>query len=129
MLVEPLPEEVRKKVVHRETFWLPDEAASVYARALGVASCEMHSPILAFSQGTPAIYVRQPTDTRKGQMWRDVGLQDWLFEIDETAGESIAERLVTLHRNEPATRQGVAKAQEITAGRFKAMMDAVAAAL
>lgn len=26
------------------------------------------------------------TDTSKGQMWRDVGLSDWIFEVDKTEG-------------------------------------------
>lgn len=121
LLVEPLPDEVRKKVVHRDTFWLPDEAASVYARALGVVSCEMHSPILAFSQGTPAIYVRQPTDTRKGQMWRDVGLKEWIFEIDDAAGPEIAKVAVSFAQEREAAlaklkaaREGVDRTQKET---------------
>ncbi|RPH47464.1 MAG: polysaccharide pyruvyl transferase family protein, partial [Planctomycetota bacterium] len=129
LLFDPLPADVKAKAVVRSSYWLTDEAASTYRRAAAVVSLEMHSPIIAIANGRPAIHLRQPTDTRKGQMWRDVGLQDWLFEIDAAAGDSIAERLVALHRNGPETRQGVAKAQELTAARFKTMMDAVAAAL
>ena len=43
---------------------------------------------MAIANGTPAIVLRQPTDTRKGQMWRNVGLNDWIFKIDDTAPES-----------------------------------------
>jgi len=129
LLFDPLPADVKANAIVRSSYWLTDEAASTYRRAAAVVSLEMHSPIIAIANGRPAIHLRQPTDTRKGQMWRDVGLQDWLFEIDAAAGDSIAERLVALHRNEPETRQGVAKAQEFTAARFKTMMDAVAAAL
>lgn len=93
-LVDPLPEDVKTRVVWREDYWLPDEATSVYARALGVVSFEMHSPIMAAANGTPAIHLRQPTDTCKGQMWRDVGLSDWIFEIDDATGEDIARPLV-----------------------------------
>jgi polysaccharide pyruvyl transferase WcaK-like protein len=88
-LVDPLPAEVRKHVVWREHYWLPDEAASVYANAQAVISMECHSPILALINGTPAIYLRQPTDTIKGQMYRDIGLGDWLREIDETSGQTL----------------------------------------
>ena len=33
VLVDPLPAEVKKNVVWRDTFWLPDEAASIYSKA------------------------------------------------------------------------------------------------
>lgn len=97
VLVDPLPEDVKPHVVWRDTYWLPDEAASVYARALGVVSFELHSPIMALAAGTPAIYLRQPTDTSKGQMWRDLGLNEWIFEIDETSGEQLAATVLRLH--------------------------------
>lgn len=92
-LVDPLPETVRGKVVWRDSFWLPDEAASVYGKARAVVSMECHSPLIAYRNGTPAFYVRQPTDTCKGQMYRDFGADDWLFEVDETNGERLWMRL------------------------------------
>ncbi|MBM4085755.1 MAG: polysaccharide pyruvyl transferase family protein, partial [Planctomycetes bacterium] len=60
LLLDPLPDDVKPRVVRRETFWLPDEAGSVYARAHTVVSVEMHSPIIAAAHGTPAIHLRQP---------------------------------------------------------------------
>ena len=129
LLYDPLPAGVKSKVVVKPSYWLTDEAASTYRRAAAVVSLEMHSPIIAIANGCPAIHLRQPTDTRKGQMWRDVGLQEWLFEIDAATGESIAERLLALHRNGSLTRESVAKAQEVTTGRFKTMMSAIAASL
>jgi Polysaccharide pyruvyl transferase len=66
LLVDPLPEDVKKNVVWREAYWLPDEATSVYNQAKALVSFEMHSPIMAFQTNTPAFYLRQPTDTSKG---------------------------------------------------------------
>ncbi|QYY36697.1 polysaccharide pyruvyl transferase family protein [Ruficoccus sp. ZRK36] len=83
MLYDHLSEGMQAATLCRDTFWNPDEAAAIYARSSVVVSYEMHSPILALSVGTPAIYLRQPTDTCKGQMWRDIGLSDWILEIDE----------------------------------------------
>lgn len=54
------------------------------ARAAAVISFECHSPIIALANGTPAFYVRQPTDTIKGQMYHDIGASDWTFEVEET---------------------------------------------
>ena len=96
VLVDPLPEAVRKNVVWRDTYWLPDEAASIYARAQCVISVECHSPLISLHQGTPTIHVRQPTDTCKGQMYRDIGAEDWLFEVDETDGAKLWSRLETI---------------------------------
>ena len=106
VLVDPLPDDVRKNVVWRDTYWLPDEAASVYAQARAVVSVECHSPLIALKSGTPAFYVRQPTDTCKGQMYRDIGMDEWLFEVEETSGADLWARLEAIHRS-----PGQAKAQ------------------
>lgn len=129
LLFDPLPEDVKPRVVVRPSYWWTDEAASTYARAAAVVSLEMHSPILAIAGGRPAIHLRQPTDTRKGQMWRDVGLKDWLFEIDDTTGDPIAARLLALHRDAEGTAAAVTRARDFTAGIGKSMMQALAANL
>ena len=129
LLFDPLPADVKARVIVRPGYWLPDEAASTYRQAAAVVSLEMHSPIIAIANGRPAIHLRQPTDTRKGQMWRDVGLSDWIFEIDESSGEDIAARLLALHRAPERTKGAVAKARAMTAARGKAMMQALVANL
>ena len=93
LLIDPLPADIRKQVINRPNYWLTGEAAAVYKSAAAVISLENHSPILAAVQGTPAFYLRQPEDTIKGQMWYDIGLEDWVFEIDEVSGRDIADRL------------------------------------
>jgi len=108
-LYDPLPDEVKPHVVMRPDYWLTDEAASIYARALAVLSFECHSPIMAANYGTPAIYLRQPTDTRKGQMWRDVGLENWILEIDDSTGEQISQRLLELMAPEASNKIRSAK--------------------
>ncbi len=112
VLVDPMPEDVKKNVIWRETYWLPDEAASVYAQATAVISVECHSPLIAYRNGTPAFYVRQPTDTCKGQMYRDFGAADWFFEVDETSGGQLWERLEKVHRD---PRGAAAKVKAIMA--------------
>lgn len=98
VLVDPLPADVKKNIVWRDSFWLPDEAASVYSKALAVVSFECHSPLIALHNGTPAFYIRQPTDTCKGQMYRDFGAGEWFFEVEETSGLELWSRLETIHR-------------------------------
>lgn len=92
LLINPLPKDVKPFIVKRG-YWLPDEAASVYAKAHTVLSFECHSPIIAAANGTPFFYLRQPEDTIKGQMYYDLGFNDWTFEIDETDGKQITDKL------------------------------------
>lgn len=98
LVIDPLPEDVKSHVMKRG-YWLPDEAASLYSRAFCVLSLECHSPIIAMANGTPAIYVRQREDTIKGQMYYDLGLSDWVFEIDSTTGGQIADRLMEIQKD------------------------------
>jgi polysaccharide pyruvyl transferase WcaK-like protein len=97
MLFDPLPDDVKKNVVMRRVYWGPDEAASVYRRAFAVISMECHSPIIAAVNGTPFLYLRQPQDTIKGQMYYDLGAKDWVFEIEESTGKQIADRLMEMY--------------------------------
>ena len=92
LLIDPLPVDVKPFIVKRG-YWLPDEAASVYAKAHTVLSFECHSPIIAAANGTPMFYLRQPEDTIKGQMYYDLGFDDWTFEINQTTGKQITDRL------------------------------------
>lgn len=125
LLFDPLPAEVKPSVTVLDRYWLTAEAASVYARAAAVLSFEMHSPIMAVAAGTPAMLLRQPTDTRKGQMWRDVGLDRWIFEIDASTGKDIAARLVELGRDLPAARATSEKAREFARARMAEMVAAI----
>ena len=124
----PLPDDVKKSVVPKLDFWLPDEASSIYKRAFMVVSIECHSPILSATQGTPFFYVRQPEDTIKGQMYYDLGFGDWVYEIDEVSGKDISNGVMKIHAdykaalqlvqtglNEAHTKQaeGMQKAKEI----------------
>lgn len=83
LLYDKLPTDVKRHVVWRENFWLTDEALSVYARSAGLFGSEMHSPIMAVGNGIPAIVCRFEEQTSKGFMWKDIGLGDWLFDLDK----------------------------------------------
>ena len=82
MLVDPLPNDVKQKVVWRDKYWLTDEALSTYTRSAGLFGNEMHSPIMCVANQIPAIVCRFPEQTTKGYMWQDIGLGDWLFNLD-----------------------------------------------
>ncbi|TWT98736.1 polysaccharide pyruvyl transferase family protein [Neorhodopirellula pilleata] len=127
MLYDPLPEDVKKRVVWRESFWLTDEALSVYVRSAGLFGSEMHSPIMAVGNGIPAIVCRFEEQTSKGIMWRDIGLGDWLFNLDEpseaaqvpAAVVAMANDLDAANRKAEKARSFVQKLQRETMGILK----------
>ena len=116
MLVDRLPEDVRRRVVWRESFWLTDEALSTYVRSAGLFGLEMHSPIMCVGNGVPALVCRFAEQTTKGLMWRDIGLGEWLFDFD---------REEELARNPTGAQERVAQAQARVMQRQRETMDAV----
>ena len=113
MLVDPLPDDVKAKVVWRDTYWLTDEAVSTYIRSAGLFGLEMHSPIMCVGNGVPAIVCRFKEQTTKGLMWRDIGLGDWLFDMDDPADVArIVPTVLSLVRDPEGTKAKLAKAQE-----------------
>lgn len=124
-IIEKLPADARRSVVWRENYWMPDEAASVYARSLCVVGIEPHSLIMSLAAGTPIMHVRQPTDTFKGHMFRDLGLGDWLLEIEENTGAELAAVLAKITRDPAAAR---ARVREAMAGVEKLQRHMIATA-
>jgi hypothetical protein len=125
LVFDKLPADVQPHVAVLDRYWLTAEACSVYAQAAAVVSLEQHSPIMAIAAGVPAVLVRQPTDTRKGRMWYDLDMRNWVFEIDETDGEQIAARLVEIGRDLPAARQAAARARDLAHEKLAAMIEAI----
>lgn len=130
MLYEPLPEDVKKRVVWRNSYWLTDEAISTYVRSAGLFGLEMHSPIMCVGNGVPAIVCRFHQQTSKGFMWRDIGLGDWLFNMDEEdAIPGITPAVLKMLTQREESLRKVAEAQKFVRERQKRMADALAAEL
>jgi polysaccharide pyruvyl transferase WcaK-like protein len=123
-LYNPLPSDIKDHVL-MHPYWQPDDAASLYAHAAVVVSAECHSPIIALVNGTPAIYVRQPSDTIKGQMYYDLGLTDWIFEIEQTSGTQIAERVMEIVGNYDHALENVRLLNERVRGIYEGNMQAL----
>jgi hypothetical protein len=130
-LVDRFPAELKDKLVFRDTFWMPDEAAAVYAHASAVVGFECHSPIIALVQGTPTFYIRQPTDTCKGQMYADLGAGAWQFEADKTSADELWRVLQGILANPAAARAKALSVMDTVhtkqAVMGKALHDALAA--
>jgi polysaccharide pyruvyl transferase WcaK-like protein len=127
MLLEKLPADVRPRVIWRATFWLPDEAISVYRRSAGLFGHEMHSPIMCIGHGIPAIVCRWEEQSSKGIMWRDIGLGDWLFDFDVPAEAAAMPAAVLAVARDPAAAKRRAEAtRDRVRARFRQTMTVVA---
>lgn len=123
MLFDKLPDDVKAKVVWRENYWLTDEAVSTYLRSAGLFGLEMHSPIMCIGNGVPAIVCRFAEQTSKGLMWRDIGLGDWLFDMDNPDEVSRIVPAVLAMAKDPATAKAkAARAREFVRERQQAVM-------
>lgn len=123
LLVDPLPADVRARVVWREKFWLTDEAISTYVRSAGLVSLEMHSPIMSVGNGVPAIVCRFAEQTTKGFMWRDIGLGEWLFDLDRPEERArVATTALALARDPVAAKAKAEAARERVRQRQREMV-------
>jgi len=129
-IVERLPDDVRPRVVWRQDYWLPDEALSTYVRSAGLFGNEMHSPIMCVGNGVPAIVCRFAEQTSKGFMWRDIGLGDWLFDLDDVADVRRAPAAVlAMARDHEGSKARAAAARALVAERQRSAMQLLAATL
>jgi hypothetical protein len=62
-------------------------------------------------------------------MYRDIGADDWFFEIDETSGAQLWSRLEAIHQNPAAARAKVKSIMATVEARQKRMVAAVRAAV
>ena len=130
MLFDRLPDDVKPRVVWRPDYWLTDEALSVYVRSAGLFGNEMHSPIICIGNGVPAIVCRWAEQTSKGTMWKDIGLGEWLFDLDdETQLPGIVPAVLALAKDPAAAAVKVGQAQAIVRQRQAAAMVALRKAL
>jgi hypothetical protein len=63
--------------------------------------------------GVPAIYLHQPNEIHKAQIFRDIGLTPWVQEIDDSNGDRIAKPLLEVLTNAEGARKRVKKAMSV----------------
>jgi len=73
--------------------------------------------------------VRQPVDAVKAQMFRDVGVGDWLFEIEKTSGAELWDALKTMHGNLTHARSRVRDVMAKVAGLQQGMTEEIGRAV
>lgn len=110
LIWDQLPSSLRPYVREVQSFWNVDEAASVYAMASAVVSMEPHSCIIALANGVPAIHFYSPKHGVKAQMFADIGLSEWLCDINRTSAEMVIRELMRIEsdRGEAVNRVNTA---------------------
>ncbi|HUP10982.1 MAG TPA: polysaccharide pyruvyl transferase family protein, partial [Niastella sp.] len=125
-ILDLLPEDVKPKVVWLDSHWLTDEAISVYRRSAGLFGNEMHSPIMCIANDIPAIVCRWEEQTSKGYMWRDIGLGEWLFDLDkEEEIKRFVPTVLAMAKDTKAAKAKAVKARKYTASLHKEGMKVV----
>jgi hypothetical protein len=113
-IYDHLPADVKPRVVWREKFWLTDEALSTYRRSAGLFGHEQHSPIMCIGAGIPALVCRWAEQSSKGDMWRTIGLGDWLFDLDvEADKKKVAPAVLAMAKDPAAARAKAEKARAL----------------
>jgi len=99
---------VQAKCVELESFWTTEQAYSLYRRAQIVVSMEMHSVIMALSLGTPVLMPQFSENGRKVWMLDELGLRDWIADIDDPASpEAVLAAALTIHADPQAAQNRV----------------------
>jgi polysaccharide pyruvyl transferase WcaK-like protein len=123
LIYDRLPEDVKERVVWREHYWLTDEALSTYRQSAGLFGHEMHSPIMCIGHGIPAIVCRWAEQTSKGLMWRDIGLSEWLFDLDDEAQlAKVGPAVLAIAKDPQAARQLAARGRSYVEQRQRETM-------
>ena len=108
-----LPPDVQAKCVVLREFWSPDLALGVYRRSRCVFGIEMHSQVMAVGSEIPACVFRHSGFGTKSSMMRDVGLGEWLLDIDSPNAESAAVTMVGGILSDPAAARDKCRAARL----------------
>ncbi len=118
-LMAMFPNDVRQFIIVPETFWEADLALEVYKQSCGLFGTEMHSQVMAVGNGVPAMVCRTVEFGSKSQMWRDIGLNDWLFDFDSTNDrERFPDAVLQMFTQRERTAKLVENARKIIRERF-----------
>jgi len=103
-----LSSHAQKKCIEMEQFWTTEQAYSLYRRARIVVSMEMHSIIMALCLGRPVLMPQFSENGRKVWMLEELGLRDWIFDIDEPdCNGPLLEAAMRIHKDPAAAQQRV----------------------
>ena len=125
LILDPLPQKIKDHVKFLDYFWLPDLAYTVYSKAEAVVTMEAHSMIMALSVGTPTLHPRFLEAGRKAFMLEDLGVGEWLFDIDEDPVDKMIDELMEIHNNFEKAQGKVQSAMDFVHKRQNETMEIV----
>lgn len=108
-----MPPDVQAKCVVLREFWPPDLALGVYRRSRCVFGIQMHSQVMAIGNGIPACVFRHSGFGTKSSMLSDIGLGEWLLDIDSPNAESTAVAMVGGILSDPAAAREKCRAARL----------------
>jgi polysaccharide pyruvyl transferase WcaK-like protein len=104
-LLNILDKKTLKNCVYMDSFWTSEQAYSIFKRARIVTSMEMHSIIMTINVGTPVIHNPFDECGRKKYMLNDLGLGDWLIDIDSCSDNAMVDVAMDIHKNHMAAKK------------------------
>ena len=114
LVYDRLPPEIQGRCALLESLWAPDLALGVYRASRGVFGVEMHSQVMAAGSGIPAVLLRHPQFGTKSEMWKTIGLADWLIDAEDPDYCAKAENAVTAILSDPGrSAEKLRRAREI----------------
>jgi polysaccharide pyruvyl transferase WcaK-like protein len=113
-LIDPMPEDVKPLLRLRKTFWLPDEALSVFLASRTMFNMEPHGNIMALANGLPCLHCYDWAFGKKAEMFNDLGIGEWAFPLATTTPAQMSDSLLAIHRDYSAAgRRGAAAMQKV----------------
>ena len=98
-LLKILDDKTLKNCVYMDSFWSSEQAYSIFKRARLVTSMEMHSIIMSINVGTPVIHNPFDECGRKKYMINDLGLGNWLIDIDSCSDNAMVDVAMDIHEH------------------------------
>jgi len=122
VIYDKLPKDVQGHVVHKTEWWNMDEACSMHKFSHTLISNEPHSEIMALAHGTPIIHYFSKRHGLKAWMFRDIGLPEWLLDIDEEPASRAIRVLDEINENYAEAEVKIKRAMQVVEKRSSEMI-------
>jgi|GEM_PF-328907 len=123
LVYDPLPGPIKKNVVFKKEYWNMDEACSVFNHAHTLIGMEPHSLIMALPLNVPIIHYFSARHGVKAWMFRDIGLPEWLYDIDKEPSEGPISALMDIYQDYDRAVTKTKRAMELIESRSAEMMN------
>ena len=84
---------------------------------------EPHSCIIALAMGTPTMHLASPRHGLKRWMFRDIGLSEWLFDIDAAPASQFTAALLKIDAKPELAKSKVNRAMHTVNTRSQEMIN------